>query len=111
MRRAGTNWLARHGRSTHPANVRIYDVAGASHVRGSQGCELPPGELDWSPVMRAVLVALDQWVSGNRAPPPNSLMPIAERRADETVLAAPAHLPNAVIQGNHYSRRHTIFGV
>jgi hypothetical protein len=80
-----------------PANVRIYDVAGASHVRGGQGCEFPPGELDWSPVMRAVLVALDQWVSGNRPPPPNSLMPIAERRADET-LAAPAHLPNAVIQ-------------
>jgi Alpha/beta hydrolase domain len=81
-----------------PANVRIYDVAGASHVRGGQGCEFPPGELDGSPVMRAVLVALDQWVSGNRPPPPNSLMPIAERRADETVLAAPAHLPNAVIQ-------------
>ena len=81
-----------------PANVRIYDVAGASHGRSAPGCELPRGELDWSPVMRAVLVALDQWVSGNRLPPPNTLMPIAPRPKDETVLPAPAHLPNAVIQ-------------
>lgn len=86
------------GEASIPANVRIYDVAGASHVRGAQDCELPPGELDWSPVMRAILVALDQWVSGNRLPPPNSLMPIAQRPGDKTVLPAPAHLPNAVIQ-------------
>jgi hypothetical protein len=81
-----------------PANVRVYDVSGASHVRDAQGCELPQGELDWSPVMRAVLVALDEWVSGNRPPPDNALMPIAPRPEDEAVLRAPAHLPNAVIQ-------------
>ena len=81
-----------------PPNVRIYDVAGASHGRGAQGCELPIGELDWSPVMRAVLIALDQWVSNNRPPPPNALMPIAPRPEDKTVLPAPTHLPNAVIQ-------------
>ncbi len=81
-----------------PANVRVYDVPGASHGRNAQGCELPRGELDWSPVMRAVLVALDQWVSNNRSPPENTLMPIAPRPEEETVLRAPAHLPNAVIQ-------------
>ena len=81
-----------------PANVRIYDVAGASHSRGADRCELPRGELDWSPVMRALLLALDQWTSNNRPPPANTLMPIAPRPDDETVLRAPAHLPNAVIQ-------------
>ena len=82
-----------------PANVRIYDVAGASHGRGHEpGCEMPRGELDWSPVLRAVLVALDEWVSHNRLPPPNTLMPLEALPNDETVLPAPAHLPNAIIQ-------------
>jgi hypothetical protein len=82
-----------------PANVRIYDVAGASHGRSREpGCEMPRGELDWSPVLRAVLVALDDWVSHNRLPPPNTLMPLEARPKDETVLPAPAHLPNAIIQ-------------
>jgi Alpha/beta hydrolase domain len=83
-----------------PANVRIYDVAGASHGRSlsSPGCEMPPGQLDWSPVLRAVLVALDDWVSHNRAPPPNTLMPLEARPNDETVLPAPKHLPDAVIE-------------
>jgi hypothetical protein len=82
-----------------PANVRIYDVAGASHGRTrAPGCELPRGELDWSPVMRAVLVALDLWVARNQQPPPSTLMPLESRPDDETVLPAPAHLPNAVVQ-------------
>jgi alpha/beta hydrolase family protein len=83
-----------------PANVRIYDVAGASHgrSRSSPGCEMPPGQLDWSPVLRAVLVALDDWVSHNRPPPPNTLMPLEARPNDETVLPAPKHLRDAVIE-------------
>jgi hypothetical protein len=81
-----------------PANVRMYDVAGASHGRSATGCEMPVGQLDWSPVMRAALVTLDQWVGNNRTPPPNSLMPIAPRPNDETVLRQPAHLPDAIIQ-------------
>src|SRR5262245_20531536 len=83
-----------------PPNVRIYDVAGASHARSrsSPGCEMPPGELDWSPVLRAVLVALDGWVGHNRLPPPNTLMPLEARPNDETVLPAPKHLPDAVIE-------------
>jgi len=83
-----------------PANVRIYDVAGASHgrSRSSPGCEMPPGQLDWSPVVRAVLVAIDDWVSHNREPPPNTLMPLEARSNDETVLPAPKHLPDAVIE-------------
>jgi hypothetical protein len=60
-------------------------------------CTLPPARLDWAPVSRAILVALDRWLSGN-APPPNSkLMPL-EPTTDADVLAAPRHLPAAVIQ-------------
>jgi Alpha/beta hydrolase domain len=85
-----------------PANVRMYDVAGASHVRDPDGtgCELPPGQLDWFPVMRAVLVALDLWVAQNRPPPPNSLISLKPRSPGEKALPtrAPASLPNAVLQ-------------
>jgi hypothetical protein len=83
-----------------PANVRIYDVAGASHgrSRSSPGCEMPPGQLDWSPVLRAVLATLDDWVSHNRPPPPNTLMPLEARPNDETVLPAPKYLSDAVIE-------------
>ena len=37
-------------------------------------------------------------MSHNRLPPPNTLMPLEARPNDETVLPAPAHLPNAIIQ-------------
>src|SRR5262252_5964251 len=48
-----------------PANVRMYDIAGASHVVLPQAptCTLPPGRLDWAPVSRATLLLLDAWVS------------------------------------------------
>ena len=59
---------------------------------------MPPGQLDWSPVLRAVLIALDDWVSHNRPPPPNTLMPLEGRPNDETVLPAPKYLPDAVIE-------------
>jgi hypothetical protein len=96
--------LARTGSSgtverTIPENVRIYDVAGASHGRSrAAGCEMPRGVLDWSPVMRAVLARLDLWVGRNRMPPASVLMPLEARPQDESVLGAPAHLPQAVVQ-------------
>jgi hypothetical protein len=82
-----------------PDNVRLYDVAGASHERSqAPGCEKPRDTLDWSPVMRATLVNLDAWVGQNRPPPPTTLMPLEARPDDPVVLQAPAHLPGAVIQ-------------
>jgi hypothetical protein len=38
------------------------------------------------------------WVARNQQPPPSTLMPLESRPDDETVLPAPAHLPNAVVQ-------------
>lgn len=82
-----------------PTGVRLYDVAGASHSRNAEAtCQLPPGQLDFFPVLRATLLNLDAWVRDGTAPPDSRLMPLAPRPGDETVLQAPAHLPHAVVQ-------------
>jgi hypothetical protein len=82
-----------------PANVRMYDIAGASHVvqPSLPNCKLPPAHLDWAPVSRATLVALDQWVGTNAMPPANRLMPL-EATTDADVLASPKHLAKAAMQ-------------
>jgi hypothetical protein len=83
-----------------PANVRMYDIAGAAHatVPKADACKLAPGHLDWSPVSRATLLRLDQWVAGNVDPPPTRLMPLQPSSGDSSVLRAPKTLPEAVIQ-------------
>ncbi len=83
-----------------PPNVRMYDVAGASHatVLEAKGCNKPPNRLDWAPVMRATFWRLDQWVAANVEPPASKLMPLQPANADPTVLRAPKNLPDAVIQ-------------
>jgi hypothetical protein len=82
-----------------PANVRVYEIAGASHVVvSSANCELPPAKLDWSPVSRATLLHLDDWVAKGTEPPGSRLMPLEPAGNDPTVLRAPAHLPKAIIE-------------
>ena len=82
-----------------PANVRMYDIAGASHVvlPSAPDCTLPLARLDWAPVSRATLVTLDRWVGRNKEPPASKLMPL-EPTADADVLPAPKYLPAAVVQ-------------
>lgn len=82
-----------------PDSVRMYDVAGASHalVAGAGGCKYPYAVLDWHPVMRATLLALDRWVSSGTPPPPSRLMPLQPASSDSMALKAPAHLPAASI--------------
>ncbi len=83
-----------------PANVRMYDIAGASHVvlPRAPDCTLPLARLDWTPVSRATLLALDRWVGQNTAPPANRLMPLEPALGDADVLGAPKYLVGAVIQ-------------
>ncbi|MGV3571445.1 MAG: alpha/beta hydrolase domain-containing protein [Ramlibacter sp.] len=84
-----------------PANVRMYDVAGGSHVHiaGKSPCSLPYARLDWRPVLRATLVMLQRWTAENIQPPANELMPLEAARADDPlVLPAPRHLPGAVMK-------------
>lgn len=83
-----------------PANVRMYEVAGGSHVRVPKAptCTLPPGRLDWTPVARALLLRLDAWVGHNAEPPTSELMPIEPASGEPPALRAPTKLAAAVIQ-------------
>jgi Alpha/beta hydrolase domain len=82
-----------------PDNVRVYDIAGASHVvLRKANCELPPARLDWSPVSRATLLHLDNWVAKGTEPPKSRLMPLEQANGDPTVLRAPGQLPKATIE-------------
>jgi Alpha/beta hydrolase domain len=82
-----------------PGNVRVYEIAGASHiVVRKANCELPPAKLDWSPISRATLLHLDNWVTKGTEPPASRLMPLEAAKNDPTVLRAPTHLPKAIIE-------------
>jgi hypothetical protein len=92
-----------------PEEVRIYDVAGAPHgLLPIAQCDKPRGELDFRPVMRAVLLHLDRWVRGEAEPPASVLLALEPRPDDPELLQAPSYLPDAVVQaprrdvdGNH----------
>lgn len=54
--------------ATHP-NYRVYEIAGGAHI---------PGEpLEWTPVLRALFVAGDRWITNGQEPPPNTLIETA----------------------------------
>ena len=83
-----------------PANVRLYDIAGGSHVRlkkAPKECTIAAGRLDWAPVSRALLLRLNDWVANGIEPPATRLMPLAAA-AGGTALLAPPYLPHAVIE-------------
>ena len=75
-----------------PANVRTYLVAGTQHggkagmPRDHGPCLQPRNWHDPMPAVRALLVALDEWVTSGRAPP-DSRVP---RIDDGTLVAAEA---------------------
>jgi hypothetical protein len=83
-----------------PENVRMYDIAGGSHVVVSNApdCTLPPARLDWAPVSRALLLRLDGWVSRNVEPPASELMPLEPAGGEPLALRAPSKFSAAVIQ-------------
>src|SRR6516164_7582283 len=83
-----------------PANVRMYDIAGGSHVVVPKAptCTLPPGRLDGTPVSRALLLRLDAWVSHNAEPSASELMPLELASREPPALRAPTKLSAAVIQ-------------
>ncbi len=69
-----------------PENVRIYCFGGTQHGPGSgiPGDKPTNGTLisnpaDYRPFMRALLLALDRWITDGRAPPPSVYPTIAER--------------------------------
>lgn len=67
-----------------PEEVRIYTFGGTQHGAGSgvpgppTGGQLPSNPADYTPFMRALLIALDAWVRGERVPPPSVYPKIAD---------------------------------
>jgi hypothetical protein len=59
-----------------PGHYRLYEIAGAPHFAGTLGDPLPPpfNPLDFSGVVRAMLLAGDQWVRAGTPPPPSTLL-------------------------------------
>lgn len=68
-----------------PDNVRIYTFGGTQHGAGSGlpnpkgGAQLPANPADYRPLMRALLVALDDWVRDGIAPPPSAYPKFADK--------------------------------
>ena len=82
-----------------PENVRVYHLAGTQHTPGklpltttaadgSRG-QTALNSVNYVPLLRALLVHLDAWVSHNTAPPPSRY----PRLADGTAVQRPALAP------------------
>ncbi|MXY15842.1 MAG: hypothetical protein F4Y57_02245 [Acidobacteria bacterium] len=88
-----------------PPNVRhflfsSFPHSGGSRQRGKGICQQPRNTLEAEPVLRALLVALDEWVSAGKEPPASRV----PRRADGTLVEAlpREHLGFPAIPGVHY---------
>jgi Alpha/beta hydrolase domain len=58
------------GPDADPANYRLYEIAGAPHLAGPP----PFNPLNFEGVVRAMLLAGDQWVRAATPPPPSALL-------------------------------------
>lgn len=54
-----------------PADVRAYMIAGGAHAPGMTmpACRYPANPLNYTPIVRALLLDMVEWVAGRRAPP------------------------------------------
>ena len=82
---------------TAPDLVRIYHFAGTQHVEiqimPKGVCATPYNTVDYRPLLRGALAALDRWVKDGAAPPPSR----HPRLADETLV--PMTAPGVPIPG------------
>ena len=63
-----------------PANVRAYMIAGGAHAPGFAGpkCRYPANPLNYTPVVRALLLAMVDWTAGGNEPPPSKWPSLAK---------------------------------
>ena len=96
----------------HPANARGYLVGGTQHggqawMTSTAGpCVNPRNPHNPSPALRALLVALDEWVSEGKAPPASRTP-----RISDGTLVTPEQLAFPAISGVAVARRVNEFGV
>jgi hypothetical protein len=76
-----------------PADVRLYTFGGTQHGPGSgfpaakAGGQLPANPANYTPFMRALVLALDAWVKDGKEPPPS----VYPRIADGTLVGWKKH--------------------
>lgn len=102
----------------HGLNTRVYHFSGAEHsfgvwppsdsgvsMSGSERSQNIRGMIDYSPLLRACLVNMDDWVRNGVEPPPSK----HPNLADDT-LVHPSKLAKTFIRipGAHYPRRHAM---
>ena len=82
-----------------PATTRIYTIASGPHFIGpfppvrNEGMAAPLSPLNRSPVMRALLVALDEWVTDGTPPPPSRYPRIADGTLTTPAAAGWPNIP------------------
>jgi hypothetical protein len=98
-------------------NVRLYSVAGAQHLGGGPTdrgfCQNPRNPLDdRGPVLRALLVALDRWVSSGTRPPDSRYPRIADRTLVdlETFRKMFPRIPGVCLPSGYYMPCRLDFG-
>lgn len=94
-RAAGLNHISADGKRdvAASANVRMYYVAGTQHGAGGGPNPLvqnPTNPMDWSFFQRAMLVALNKWITDGTAPPPSQVPHIDK---DQLVAASALRFP------------------
>lgn len=100
-----------------PPDVRIYLVAGAQHLGAgphTKGiCQQPRNTLDdRPPILRAMLVAMDEWVSAGQEPPPSQYPRIADGTLVdlETYRRSFPQIPNVNLPADYYQPARLDFG-
>lgn len=89
-------------------NVRLYHIAGGHHLfftPPSQGvCRYPLNALGYTPVLRALLVALDEWTTSGREPPESRYPRIADGTLVdvETYRASFPRIPGVTVPESPY---------
>jgi len=94
-RAAGLNHVSADGKRDvgHSPDVRVYYVAGTQHGAGgapNPSVQNPTNPMDWSFFQRAMLVALNKWITDGTAPPASQVPRIDK---DQLVTASALRFP------------------
>lgn len=100
-----------------PEEVRVYLVAGSQHLGGGEptpgNCQQPRNPLDdRGPIQRAMLVALERWMAGEKIPPPSRHPTLAAQTLVplDKVLAAFPQVPGLNLPAHYYQPVRLDFG-
>ena len=86
-----------------PPNARVYMVAGTQHggrvgVKPDFGpCSNPRNPHNPAPALRALMIALDEWVSGGKPPPPSSVPTLKGRTLASAEVITFPRLPGVAV--------------